>query len=209
MPLLERLRYRLRMFRIAWHVQPIRGSADDPPADPPTDPPKDPAPKADPPKDPPKDKPPWESDEDFDAERAWKLIQNTRADAEKAKKEREALAKQVKDHEDATKTDAQKLEDRATGAEQKATKATLEAARLRVALKKGLTETQAKRLVGESEEDLEKDADELLESFKAEDDDGQEPRRRPKERLRPGAAPSSEPEETNPAKLAEEVPRGW
>ena len=54
---------------------------------------------------------------------------------------------------------------------------------------------------------MEKDADELLESFKKEDDEeGQEPRRRPQERLRPGAAPGAEPEQSDPAALAERVP---
>ncbi len=38
-------------------------------------------------------------------------------------------------------------------------------ARLQVALKKGLTEAQAKRLIGNTVEDLEKDADDLLASF--------------------------------------------
>jgi hypothetical protein len=80
---------------------------------------------------------------------------------------------------------------------------------LRVALNKGLTETQAKRLVGDSEEDLEKDADELLSSFRAEDDDPDERPRRPRERLRPGAAPAVEPENDDPASLAEAVPRTW
>jgi hypothetical protein len=80
--------------------------------------------------------------------------------------------------------------------------------RLKVALKKGLTESQAKRLIGDTEEDLEKDADELLASFKdSTSDDGQGPSRRPRERLRPGAAPSAEAEETDPIKLAAKVPR--
>jgi hypothetical protein len=139
-------------------------------------------------------KPPWGSNEEFDPEKAWKLLQNVRADAEKAKADREALAQKVQQHEDATKSDTQKLEEKATSAEQRASKAEQEAARLRVALKKGLTETQAKRLVGESEEELENDAEELLASFKSDDDGSQGSQRRPRERLRPGAAPSSEPD---------------
>lgn len=136
-----------------------------------------------------------------------KALKAERAAAKKAREEAERLAAKVKEHEDAQKSDQQKLEERATGAEGEAKQAKLEAARLRVALKKGLTETQAKRLVGESEEDLEKDADELLESFKAEE--GDDAPRRPRERLKPGAAPSSEPEESDPAKLAEQVSRGY
>ncbi len=172
---------------------------DDPAPDPKPDPAPDP--KPDP-------KPPWGDDEkDFDANRAWKLIQDTRADREKIKQEREALATKVKEHEDASKTEQEKAAERAAEAEKTAKSATLEAGRLRVALKKGLTETQAKRLVGDTEAELEKDADELLASFKTEDDDGKGPTRRPREKLRPGAAPESEAEETDPEKLAAQVPR--
>ncbi len=151
--------------------------------------------------------PPWGSDENFDPQRAWKLIQDVRGDLDKIKGERDDLRSKVTAHEDASKSDQEKLADRASGAEDRATRAEQEAARLRVALKKGLTETQAKRLVGDTEEDLEKDADELLASFKQDDDGGQEPRRLPRERLRPGAAPSSEPEDTDPEKLAAKIPR--
>lgn len=41
----------------------------------------------------------------------------------------------------------------------------LEVLKLRVALRKGLSETQAKRLLGTNEEELEQDAEELLASF--------------------------------------------
>lgn len=152
-------------------------------------------------------KPPWGSGE-FDPDRAWKLIQDIRADLDKVKTERDDLRGKVKTHEDATKSDQEKLEERATGAETRAAKAEQEAARLRVALKKGLAETQAKRLVGDTEEQLEADADELLASFR-DDGEGQEPPRRPRERLRSGAAPGSEPEKSDPASLAKQVPRGW
>jgi hypothetical protein len=154
--------------------------------------------------------PPWGSDEEFDPGKAWKLIQDVRGDLSKIKAERDDYKTKAQQFEDASKSDAQKLEEKATTSEQRAAKAEQEAARLRVALKKGLSETQAKRLVGDSEEDLEKDADELLASFKTDDDDGdQASQRRPRERLRPGAAPSSEPEETDPTKLAAAVPRPY
>lgn len=151
--------------------------------------------------------PPWGSEENFDPQRAWTLIQNLREDLDKAKSGRDELAQKVKQYEDASKTKEEKLEESVKGAEERARKAEQEAARLRVALRKGLTETQAKRLVGETEEELEKDADELLASFQ--DAGGQEPRRRPQEKLRPGAVPSSEPEETDPRKLADRVPQPY
>lgn len=208
MTFLARMRYRLRGLwagvLLGLTIKPIAGAEDDPPPEPKPDP----TPKPDPEKkDPPEAKPPWGSDEEFDPAKAWKLIQDVRDDAKKAKAEREELRGKVKTHEDATKSDQQKLEERATRAESKAAAAETDAARLRVALRKGLTETQAKRLVGDNEEELEKDADELLESFRSENGGGDDKSRRPKERLRPGAAPSAETEETDPAKLAGQVPR--
>lgn len=150
-----------------------------------------------------------DDDDAFDAERAKTKIQKANREAanlRKRLKDLEPLAKKAKDLEDANKSDQEKAEERASGLEQRAIKAETDVARLKVALKKGLTETQAKRLVGENEEELEADAEELLESFKSEDDDGQVPRR-PRERLRPGAAPATEPEENDPAKLADKVSR--
>lgn len=155
-------------------------------------------------------KKPWGDDKDFDPEKAWKLIQNLRGDVDKAKKRGDELATKVKGFEDASKSDTEKLEERATSAESQLSATQREAARLRIALKKGLTETQAKRLVGDTEEDLEKDADDLLASFKNDDDDGDGSggdRRTPKPRMRTGAAPATEPDETDPDKLAAQVPR--
>lgn len=154
-------------------------------------------------------KKPWGDDKDFDPEKAWKLITNLRGDVDKAKKRGDELASKVKQFEDSTKSEQEKAAEAAQAAQQQAEAATREAARLRIALKKGLTETQAKRLVGDTEEDLEKDADDLLSSFKDDDSSGDDDgaRRTPKPRLRPGAAPSAEPDETDPAKLAEQVPR--
>lgn len=60
------------------------------------------------------------------------------------------------------KTEQQRLEERATAAERQAQEATTEALRLQVALTKGLSPSQAKRLVGTTAEELESDADEML-----------------------------------------------
>lgn len=184
--------------RVALHASGVPlNEGDDPPADPAVVPPADPpTPK------------PWGDDANFDPDRAWALIEATRGDREKLKRERDDLAREKQAREDADKSEQQKLEERTTLAEQQAAASSREAARLRVALKKGLTETQAKRLVGDTEEELEADADELLASFIAQEDDpGQDPPRRPRERLRPGAAPASEPEVTHPADLAALVRR--
>jgi ribosomal protein L22 len=158
-------------------------------------------------------KPPWGSDGEFDPEKAWKLIQNVRSDADKAKKDADELRLKVKDAEDAEKSEQEKLQERATEAETRATTAESTALRIEVALDKapeGMPIAQirklAKRLAGSTREELEADAEELFADFTPEGEEGQAPRR-PRERLRPGAAPSSEPEETDPRKLAEKVSR--
>jgi len=118
-------------------------------------------------------------------------------------------AKKLKDIEDANKTEVQKLADEKAASDKAAASSQGELLRLRVAMRKGLTETQAKRLIGATEEELEADADELLESFGGEKKsagEGGKPTR-PKERLRSGAAPDEEPDETDPQKLAANVPR--
>lgn len=117
---------------------------------------------------------------------------------EKRAKENSDAAARLKELEDAKKSDQEKQAERLAELESTAKTSTLEAARLRVALRKGLTEAQAKRLIGDSEEELEKDADELLATFQPEEgeDAGGVPRR-PQERLRPGATPSAEPEKSS------------
>lgn len=93
--------------------------------------------------------------------------------------------------------------------------------RAEVAAEKGLTAAQAKRLSGSSKEELEADADELLEAFPVSksdkgDDDGKDdrssgrpPSRRPAADLKGGSDPDGGQEkvETDPAKLAGSVPR--
>ena len=169
---------------------------------------EDPKPENDPKPD---ENPDPQEDEEFDEERAKAKINKANNEAKSLRKRLKDLAPQIEELErlkEEGKSDKDKLEERATGAEGRASKAESEAARLRVALKKGLTETQAKRLIGENEEELEADADELLASFR-EDEGRPEPKRRPRERLRPGASPSSELEETDPRKLAESIPRSY
>lgn len=87
-----------------------------------------------------------------------------------------------------------------------------------VAVEKGLTPAQAKRLSGNDRDELEADADDLLEAFpsktpEADDPEGDEKRPadrlpgRPKENLRGGGKPDEEPVEVDPAKLADLIPR--
>jgi hypothetical protein len=130
----------------------------------PTDPPKpDSDAKSDPKPDPAKDddKTDWKSEA-----RKWE----TRAKENKGKlDELEPLAKQAREAEEAKKTEMQRLQDRAEKAEKERDSHASTATRLQVAMEKGLTPSQAKRLVGSTREELEADADELIADLKPED----------------------------------------
>lgn len=146
-----------------------------------------------------------------------------RRDAERRAREAEA---KVKEQEDADKSAADQL------AEVKAdlVKERKRGDRLQVAIDKGLTTKQAKRLVGDTIEDLEADADEILETFgggkpsssESDDDDENDdddrgkgdgakrpPSRKPTADLKGGSDPNTQrrDDENDPAKLAESVPR--
>jgi hypothetical protein len=152
--------------------------------------------------------------DEFDADKAKAKISKVNSEAanlRKRLKELEPMASKAKELEEAQKSESQRLTEAKTVAEKEAVKASQEAARLRVALKKGLTEIQAKRLIGETEEELEADADELLESFKPKDDPDKkspedEKSEPPKGGERSGATGDTKPEETDPRKLAEGLP---
>lgn len=138
-----------------------------------------------------------------------------RRKAEQEAKTNADAAKRLKQAEDADKSEMDKLNERASAAEKRAEEAESNALRLQVASAKGLTSAQARRLVGSSKEELESDADELLESFgakKSEGDEGDDggkgdssSRRRPKEQLRPGASSDDEDSAQDPDKLAESI----
>lgn len=85
------------------------------------------------------------------------------------------------------------------------TKSEAESLRLRVAQAKGLTEAQSSRLRGSTQEELEKDADDLLESFGGSKKDDEGPGDdRPKEKLRPGAS-NDDDEGIDPEKVAASI----
>jgi hypothetical protein len=83
--------------------------------------------------------------------------------------ELEPLAKKAREAEEARKTDLEKLTERAASAEKERDHHAVTATRLQVAIEKGLTASQAKRLVGSTREELEADADELLADLKGSD----------------------------------------
>lgn len=158
-----------------------------------------------------------ETETDWEAEaKKWKALSRKH---ESTAKQNAAAAQKLKEHEDAQKTKEQQAADKAAEAERRASSAEQAALRLEVALDKapeGMSIAQvrklAKRLAGTSREEMESDAEELFADFKPanNDDDtdrGNGSRRRPREKLRPGAAPDADPDETDPAKLAAKVPR--
>lgn len=155
---------------------------------------------------------PQEPDHKAEAEK-WKAL--ARKHEQQAKTNATAATK-LAEIEDAKKTAEQKAADKAADLERRATTAELAAMRTDVALDKapdGMPLSQirklAKRLTGATREELEADAAELFAEFAPAEKDEGDARRRPRERLKAGAAPGAEPEENDPKKLAAAVPRGW
>lgn len=89
--------------------------------------------------------------------------------AERLKREREATKTKYGDYDDLKAKAGQSttLEERVAGLEAAANASEQRALRAEIANAKGLTPTQAKRLVGETREQLEADADELLKDIGA------------------------------------------
>ncbi len=128
----------------------------------------------------------------------------------KKAQEAEPILKKYKESEDAKKSETERLTATLTAAEERAKTAELKHLKLEIGLAKGLTAAQCKRLTGETQEELEADADDLIEAFggsKSKDDKGKNLSGRPREKLRGGGDPEDEPEETDPRKLAAKIPR--
>ncbi len=116
--------------------------------------------------------------------------------------ELKAKAGKLDELEAANKSELEKLNERLTATDQRAANAEQALIRANVAAAKGLTPGQAKRLAGATQEELEADADELLETFKSSRPD---PTTRPRPNLRGGADPTEPVEETDPFKLASAI----
>ena len=106
-----------------------------------------------------------EESTDFKSEaEKWKAL--ARQNEQRAKQNADA-AKRLAEIEDANKSELERANARAEEAERRALELELSSVRAAVALEKGLTPSQAKRLVGSSREELEADADDLLTDLKA------------------------------------------
>jgi hypothetical protein len=129
-----------------------------------------------------------------------KALKAERERARKLEREHKAAIAELAALKDAGKSEQQKAADNAAAAEARAAKAEAALIRLEVAAEKGLTPAQAKRLVGDTREDLEADADELIESF-GKGGSTPPPNRRPQEK-RPGTVPDADTEEDPEAIVA-------
>jgi hypothetical protein len=89
-------------------------------------------------------------------------IRRHQEDARKERKRAEAAEQKAKEFEDRDKTAQEKADAKATEAETKAAKAEAKLLRMEVAGEKKLPVSLASRLQGETKEELEADADELL-----------------------------------------------
>jgi len=121
-------------------------------------------------------------------------------------------AKKLADMEDADKSELQKATDRAAAAEKLAAGSEARATRYEVAAELGIYAKHLKYLTGSTKEEIEESGKGILDDFpeaygqSGTDADKKTPTR-PKERLRSGAVPDEEPDETDPHKLAASVPR--
>lgn len=95
------------------------------------------------------------------------VLAKERASARSATKAMRALESRVREYEDAQKTEAQKTADRLAEAERRAAEAEQRLMRFDVAAEKGLDAKFADLLSGASREDMEANADRLLELAKA------------------------------------------
>lgn len=124
--------------------------------------------------------------------RALDAERKARKDAEK---QATALAARVKEFEDAGKSESEKAAQTIANLNSELTKLRADGARTAAATAAGLDLKYAPRLVGETAEELLEDAKALAADFApatgASTTEDQPPSRRPKEQLRPGAAPDA------------------
>ena len=133
--------------------------------------------------------------------------------ARKHEKSFKDTSARLKQYEDQGKSDLERLEERASTAESRAGTAESRAKALEIAMERApehATVAQiravAKRVRGDDEDALERDADELFELL-APESKVKVAGNRPKERLKGGSEPDEEVEETDPRKLAAQLPR--
>lgn len=149
-----------------------------------------------------------------------------KANKEAAKYRHEAKAKdeeleELRKAQDSSKSEMDKVKEQLSELSKRAEEAEAKSLRAEVAQAKNLTPAQAKRLQGSTREELEADADELLEAFQPasssedEEEEGESSedgskaeeggRSRPKEKLTGGASNEGADGESDPDKIAEKI----
>lgn len=151
-------------------------------------------------------KAPWTED-NFDASRAARLLQNKEADLAKTRQQLEALQKQVDEAENAKLTEQQRIEKERDEAKASGSSLALENARLKAAITHGLTEEDLEFIGGATPEEIAEKAKKYAERHGTDAKGGQGLSIRPKPRLGGGSDPSVEPDEMDPTKLAAQIPR--
>lgn len=144
-----------------------------------------------------------------------RALDRMKADRKTAEKKAADLEAELKKYRDKDKTETERLSESAQTATVRAEKAETSFKALQAALEhapEGATLEHvrkcAKRIRGESDEDLEADAAELYELMDIRKKDQPKPGSKPRERLRPGGTDPEEPvEETDPRKLAALIKR--
>lgn len=150
--------------------------------------------------------PPWGDEKNFDAQRAWNLIQAKAADLERIKAERDTFKKAQDDAETAKLSDIQKAEKERDTARTEGQSAVIELARYKALVHYGLEEDDLDFIGGTTPEAIDAAAKKYADRHGgAAKKAGPSPR--PQVRLRGGSDPSTEPDETDPRKLAANIPR--
>lgn len=127
----------------------------------------------------------------------------------KANREAAEARKKLKELEDKDKPEVERLSRRVSELESELSATTGRLMRAEVAIDKGLTKTQARRLVGDTEEELTADADDLLASFKPSDDGSSTPApSKPTEALKGGVDPTDDTPQVNIREVVDAIPRG-
>lgn len=161
-----------------------------------------------------------DEDDDRDAEHLGdagkRALERMKRERKAARDELEAVKAELRKYQDKDKSESERLTETAQTATARAEKAETSLRALQAALEHApewATFDQirycAKRLRGESDEELEADATEFYELIGARKAERPKPAGKPRERLRPGSTDPDEPiEETDPKRLAAMVPRG-
>jgi hypothetical protein len=143
-----------------------------------------------------------------------KAIDAMKAERNSARRELEAARAKLKTFEDQGKTESQRLQEERDSHRSRAEKAEAALKRREVAEQMASEHAMvaqiravAKRVTGDTDEDLEADAKELFELLGAGSAPSAKTPQKPKERLRGGSDPDEDVEETDPRKLAGLIPR--